>query len=147
MVGRTISHYRILEKLGGGGMGVVYKAEDSKLQRLVASKLESELNEIDAKVQAIVQAARAAHPRVLKSPNDLPPVPPELLALRDQHEAAIEREVTNLRATLGPDHTAKIDAFLQNEFARKVTRQLVSPPPLGYGAKHPAPGLRKEAQP
>jgi hypothetical protein len=116
------------------------------LVRESAVQLESDLKRIDAEVQAVIEADRAQHSRVLGSPNDLPPVPQRLLELRDERERMIQRDVDSLKGVLGPKLAAKLDSFLESEFAPNVTVQHVGPPRPHNPVTHAVPPFPAEVQ-
>ena len=97
--------------------------------RASALRLEATLKRQDAKAAEVIQAVRARFPQGrLQSPEDLPPVPPELKQLQAERNRLIESEMNVLRAALGEEASAKLDAFLQIEFASNLKVRYMAMP-------------------
>ena len=110
-------------------------------------QLESELKAIAAEVKTVIDTDRARHPKVLASPQDLPPMPPELTVLQQKHEAAIESAVNKLKSALGTQGTMKLETFLTREFVHNVTAHSVElPHPHNDPSKHTVPAFPQQPE-
>ena len=84
---------------------------------------------MDAQAKAIIDANPIATPPAPGTPPTWRPVPPELKALHEQHEALIQSEVSNLKSALGPDAAERLETFLQNRQATHATTPASFPSP------------------
>jgi hypothetical protein len=116
--------------------------------RQAALQLEDKLKQHDAKIKAVIDAARAKYPRTLRSASELPPVPPELKELQKERDKIIQDEVDRLNAALGPTRAAKLQGLIENDFAPNVRVQTAHPLVAPHDpSKHPLPPFPEEVRP
>ena len=116
--------------------------EEFALVRASGLRLETALQKEDAQAQTLIKATRAKFPQsAMGQPVALPSVPPELLAMQKERDQLIDTEVKNLRSQLGPPAAARLDSFLENDFASTLTSQPVDLPRAHDPVGHPAPSF------
>lgn len=131
-------HYQ--QKLG-------FTNDDFAPVRSGALRLNATLKDEDAKIKAVIDAARAQHPRKVASPFDLPPVPEELKQLQKERDKIIQQEVDRLNAELGPERAAKLQTLIQNDFAPNVRVYSTHDIPHHDPSKNPVPPFPQGVQP
>ncbi|UCE18562.1 MAG: protein kinase [Gemmatimonadota bacterium] len=137
MIGKTISHYKILEKIGEGGMGVVYKAEDTKLKRTVALKfLPPELNKDSAAKERFLNEARAAaalnHPNIctiheIEETDGQTFIVMEYIEGQSLHDIVGARRAMPLSVDEAIDYTTQIAQGLQAAHEKGIIHRDIKP--------------------
>jgi serine/threonine protein kinase/Flp pilus assembly protein TadD len=129
MIGQTVSHYRILEKLGEGGMGVVFKAQDTKLDRSVAIKiLPAHLSGSEQNKARFMQEARAAaalnHPHILGIYDVDEQNGSMFLVLEYIEGETLKKRITKLHAGTGLSFNEAIEWGVQTARGLKAAHEL-----------------------
>ena len=136
MIGKTILHYKIIEKLGEGGMGIVYKAEDTKLQRTVALKfLPLDVAGDDELRQRFINEARTAsalnHPNICTiysvEDGDQPFIAMEFVAGKELREIVGAYRHTPLPIDEIIDYATQIAAGLQAAHKKGIVHRDIKP--------------------
>ncbi len=141
MIGKTVSHYKIIEEIGAGGMGVVYKAEDTKLKRIVALKfLPPELTRDPEAKKRFIREAQAAsaleHPNIcnIHEIDETKPAPGEpvgqlfiVMACYEGETLKLKIEKGKLKIEEAVDYTIQIAQGLEKAHEQGISHRDIKP--------------------